>query len=99
MSYSAGPFGGVRAAPHYRVILGELGMVTTSTMFPVSKIQDQFDEDGNDPEGKYAKRIQRFLNELEWYTEALKRQRETCAEPMEPCGDRLAEEDGLQKAA
>lgn len=91
VTYSAGPFGGVRAAPHYRVILGELGMVTVSIMFAISSIYKTFEEDGSDPDGTYTKRIDRFLNELDWYADALKTKRETCPDPMAPCGDREAE--------
>lgn len=99
VTYSAGPFGGVRAAPHYRTILGELGMVTVSIMFAISKIHDAFEEDGSDPDGTYTRRAERFLNELEWYAEALKRQRETCPDPMHPCGDREAEKAEAQATA
>ncbi len=91
VSYSAGPFGGARAAPHYRVILGELGMVTTSILFSISKIHSTFEEDGSDPDGAYTRRAERFLNELDWYTAALAAQRAACPNPMEFCGDRAAE--------
>jgi len=72
VSYSAGTFGGVRAAVHLRAILGEVGMVTIPTMFPVSKVQTAFDDDGNALEDAYPRRIQRFFDELEWYANALK---------------------------
>jgi NAD(P)H-dependent FMN reductase len=72
VSYSAGPFGGVRAAVHLRVILGELGMVTIPSMFPVSNVQAAFDEDGAAFDEAYPRRIERFLDELEWYADALK---------------------------
>lgn len=93
-SYSAGPFGGARAAPHYRVILGELGMVTPSILLSISAVHKAFDEEGNDiTEGKlYERRSERFLNELEWYTAALKRARAECADPLQGCGDRVTEE-------
>jgi NAD(P)H-dependent FMN reductase len=74
--YSAGPFGGVRAAVHLRAILGEAGMVSIPSMFPVTKVQDAFDDDGNAIDGAYTRRIQRFLDELEWYAGALKEARE-----------------------
>lgn len=90
VTYSAGPFGGARAAPHYRIILGELGMVTVSIMFAISKIHDQFTDDGDDPDGTYTKRAERFLDELEWYAEALKAKRDGCLD-LPPCGDREAE--------
>lgn len=75
VTYSAGPFGGVRVGVHLRAILGELGMVTPSTMFPISKVQDAFDDEGKDQTGNYERRIKQFLDELEWYCEALSEQR------------------------
>lgn len=92
-TYSAGPFGGARAAPHYRAILGELGMVTVSIMFAISHVGAAFDEQGGDvSEGRsYERRAGRFLNELDWYAEALKAKRDTCPDPLQPCGDRNAE--------
>lgn len=100
-TYSAGPFGGARAAPHYRAILGELGMVTVSIMFAVSKVGQVFDEDGGDvtEDGAYERRVERFLNELEWYAEALRRYRKECPDPMQPCGDRVAEEVEAQASS
>ncbi len=75
VSYSAGPFGGVRAAIHLRVILGEVGLVTLPSVFPVSGVQDSFDETGKALEKSYDRRIQKFLQELEWYGSALGRER------------------------
>lgn len=93
-TYSAGPFGGARAAPHYRAILGELGMVTASIMFAISKVGSAFDDEGNDiTDGKsYERRVERFLNELEWYADALRKARAECPDPLQRCGDRIAEE-------
>ena len=71
VSYSAGAFGGVRAAVHLRAILGEVGMVTLPSMFAISKVQDSFDQNGNAVGDAYPRRIQRFLDELEWYANAL----------------------------
>lgn len=72
VSYSAGIFGGVRAAVQLRSILGEVGMVTIPRMLPVSKVQAAFDEEGNAVDDSYPKRIGKFLDELEWYANALK---------------------------
>ena len=74
-TYSHGPFGGVRAAEHLRGVLGEVGMVTVPTIFPMSAVDSSFDEHGNAVEKAYEQRIQQFLIELEWYAEALKAQR------------------------
>lgn len=75
VSYSAGSFGGVRAAVHLRAILGEVGLVSIPSMLPLSKVQDAFDDDGNAVDSGYVRRIQRFLDELEWYANALKEAR------------------------
>lgn len=69
--YSAGTFGGVRAAVHLRAVLGELGMVTIPSMFPMSRIGASFDEDGSATDEAYDRRVGKFLDELEWYAEAL----------------------------
>src|SRR6201995_771458 len=44
--YSAGRFGGVRAAMQLRAMLGELGTPSIPSILPVPKGQDAFDEDG-----------------------------------------------------
>ncbi len=73
--YSAGTFGGVRVAVHLRAVLGELGMVTLPSLFPISKVQDSFDENGNAIDKAYEKRIKKFLSEYNWYCEALQKKR------------------------
>ena len=75
--YSAGPFGGVRAAVHLRAVLGELGMVTVPSMFPISRIGASFDEAGHATDDAYDRRVGKFLDELEWYAGALAARRET----------------------
>ena len=70
--YSAGSFGGVRAAMQLRMTLAELGTVTIPSLFPVPKVQSAFDEDGTALDPSYDKRVQRFLDELEWFAQALK---------------------------
>lgn len=73
--YSAGPFGGVRAAMQLRMMLGELGMPSIPSIFPMPRVQDAFDDDGNPRDVAYHQRVGRFLDELEWYAEALKARR------------------------
>ena len=76
VSYSDGPFGGVRAAVQLRSLLAEVGMSSVPTMFPVSKVQDAFDDRGNAIDDSYNHRIKKPLDELEWYAHALKEARE-----------------------
>ncbi len=70
--YSAGQFGGVRAAMQLRMTLAELGMASIPSLFPVPKVQDAFDDEGRAKDPAYERRVQRFLDELEWYARALK---------------------------
>jgi len=74
--YSAGAFGGVRAAIALRPMLAELGMSSIPSVFPIPKVQEAFDENGKPLDPKYERRIGGFLDELEWYTRALKVARE-----------------------
>ncbi|MGD9507396.1 MAG: NADPH-dependent FMN reductase [Geminicoccaceae bacterium] len=69
--YSGGSFGGVRAAMQLRMTLAELGTVTIPSLFPIPKIQTAFDEDGTALDPSYDRRVQRFLDELEWFARAL----------------------------
>lgn len=72
VSYSAGSFGGVRAAMQLRAMLGELGMPSIPSILPVPKVQNAFDDAGNPHDEGYHRRADRFLKELEWYAGALK---------------------------
>lgn len=74
--YSAGSFGGVRAAMQLRAMLAEMGMSSIPSIFPVPKVQQSFDEDGTPRDEAYDSRVDRFLNEFEWYAHALKKARE-----------------------
>jgi NAD(P)H-dependent FMN reductase len=76
VTYSAGPFGGVRALVNLRAILAELGTPSSPSALPISAVGRSFDDDGNDLDGAYDKRVVKFLDEYEWYANALKRARE-----------------------
>ena len=75
--YSAGPFGGVRAAMQLRAMLCELGTPSIPSLLPVPQVQDAFAEDGKPLDDAYHRRAGRFLDELEWYAHALKAARQT----------------------
>lgn len=80
--YSAGAFGGVRAAMQLRMTLGEIGMPSISAILPVPRVQKEFAEDGtpHDPDA-WHRRADRFLGELEWWAEATRRQRDAAGTP------------------
>lgn len=84
VTYSAGPFGGVRALVNLRGILAELGTPSIPSAFPISRIHSAFDDDGKPLDPAYDERIVKFLDEFEWYENALKNARE-----HEACSDEL----------
>ena len=69
--YSAGAFGGVRAAMQLRAMLGELGMPSISSIFPIPRIQAALEENGAVKDSTLDRRFARFAAELEWYAGAL----------------------------
>lgn len=80
VTYSAGPFGGVRGLANLRTIMAELGAASIPSSFPVSRVQAAFDDDGGVLDTPYDEWVVKFLDEYEWYAEALKsaRSKEAC---------------------
>lgn len=70
--YSAGAYGGVRAAMALRMTLAELGMSSIPSLLPVPRVQDAFTPDSVPTDPHFESRCERFFQELEWYAEALK---------------------------
>lgn len=80
VTYSAGPFGGVRSLVNLRGILAELGTPSIPSAFPIPHIGRAFDDDGNALESSFDGRVVKFLDEYEWYANALRnaRNQEKC---------------------
>lgn len=76
ISYSSGPFGGVRAVEHIRSICSELRMPSIPTALSISRVHDSIDENGDSVNGDYERRSKKILDEFQWYLEAFKAQRE-----------------------
>jgi NAD(P)H-dependent FMN reductase len=70
--YSAGQFGGVRAAMQLRALLPEIGMPSIPSILALPKAQELFDDQGQPTADWVARQAGRFLDELEWYAKALK---------------------------
>ena len=68
--YSAGGFGGVRAAMQLRMTLAELGMPSIPSVLPIPRIAEAISDDGIASE-IVERSMQRFLDEFEWYAGAL----------------------------
>jgi len=69
--YSAGGFGGVRAAMQLRMTLAELGMSSVPSLLPIPRIADAIDEDGVAQQPSVDRSAGRFLDEFLWYASAL----------------------------
>ena len=78
-TYSAGQWGGARAAVNMRTFLAELGCLPVSAMIHVPKAQDVFDAKGGYAPGVGAARwndyLDRGFQQLAWWAEAASRQR------------------------
>ena len=79
--YSAGGFGGVRAAMQLRMTLAELGMSSIPSLMPIRTIGTALGEDGTPSEPRLGQSLTRFLDELDFYARALKREREAFGLP------------------
>ncbi|HTJ91784.1 MAG TPA: NADPH-dependent FMN reductase [Pararobbsia sp.] len=81
VSYSAGAYGGVRAAMQLRAMLSELGMSSIPSLMPIPKIASTLDESGTPTAEWVSRSLERFLAELFWYARALKGARANDAPP------------------
>ena len=81
LSYSAGRFGGVRAAVALRTILSEMGMPSVPSVLSIPTIGSALTEEGTATEKWIDQAAGRFLDEFVWYVTALKRQREAEGTP------------------
>lgn len=83
-SYSAGRLAGARAGLAWHGILSEMGMVVTSSTLAVGGIATAFDAAG-EPSGEDGKALARgfprFADDLAWWTEAAREQRQRVEPP------------------
>lgn len=81
VTYSAGQWGGARAAVNMRTFLAELGCLPVSAMVHVSKAQEVFKASGAYLEGVDGRQwdgyLDRTIKQLLWWAEAAKLQRST----------------------
>jgi NAD(P)H-dependent FMN reductase len=73
---SVGAFGGVNCLAQLRLIMFNLGAYPIPASFPVPRVQDNFDEEGNPRDPMFEKWAEAFLAELLWLTEAVVAQKE-----------------------
>lgn len=79
VTYSAGQWGGMRAAVAMRTFLSELGCLPVSAMIHVPKAQEVFKANGNPQAGEdqdaWFDYFGRTLNQLVWWAQAAREQR------------------------
>ncbi|RUO25450.1 NADPH-dependent oxidoreductase [Aliidiomarina minuta] len=78
VTYSAGQWGGVRAAVALRSFLGELGCLPVSAMIHVPKASESIDEEGafKEDSERWQGYFERSFAQLRWWAEATIAQRE-----------------------
>lgn len=81
VSYSAGRFGGVRAAVTLRTILSEMGMPSVPSVLAIPSIGRALNDNGSPTEEWIDKAADRVLDEFMWYAKALKAQRKAEGTP------------------
>ena len=86
VSYSAGQWGGTRAAIALRPILSELGCLPVSAMIHIPETQTVLDEKGHvigeeTTQQRWDSYVDRCFSQLEWWGEAAKKHR-TVVDPL-----------------
>jgi len=78
VTYSPGPWGGMRAAMSIQVMLHELGCIPVSKLVGLPLVADLLKEDGSpvEPDARMLHQMPGMLDQLEWMAVAMKRQRD-----------------------
>lgn len=78
VTYSVGPYGGIRAAMALRPFLAELGILSVSKLTGIPTVQEVLKEDGtpNDPEDRFLKVFSGTLDQVEFLALAVLKQKE-----------------------
>lgn len=76
VSYSSGPYGGVRAAMQLRALLPEVGLPTIPSLQPIPSVVSALSADGVALTQELAEKSGKFFDEFDWYMKALKAERQ-----------------------
>jgi len=74
--YSAGSYGGVRAAMQLRALLPEVGLSTIPSLQPIPLIGKSLSADGVALTQELAEKSGKFFDEFDWYVRAMKAERD-----------------------
>lgn len=83
VTYSPGPWGGMRCAMSLQPVLHELGALPVSKLTGYPMVGDIFNEDGTpkDAEHRMLKQLPAMITELEWVATAFAKMKETVGPP------------------
>ncbi|MEG4581619.1 NADPH-dependent FMN reductase [Microcoleus sp. MON1_C5] len=73
---SSGGFGGLNCLTQLQLVCLALGGLPIPDKLPVSNVQDLFDESGNLCNSAFKPKLESFIEELVWYTEAMINQKQ-----------------------
>jgi len=73
--YSAGAYGGVRAAMQLRALLAEVGMPTIPSLQPIPSVGTALSAEGVALTQELAEKSGKFFDEFEWYMRAFSAER------------------------
>ena len=74
--YSAGSYGGVRAAMQLRALLPEVGLPTIPSLQPIPSIGSSLSAEGVALTQDLAEKSGKFFDEFDWYMRAMKAERD-----------------------
>lgn len=77
---SSGRFGGVQCLSQLRLLCLAMGGLPIPAKLPIAKVQDTFAADGTPQDASLDIKLDTFLRELHWYTEAVANQRKKSTE-------------------
>lgn len=78
---AGGVSGGLRALDNLRQVVSGLGAFAVPAHVAVQFVQKEFTDDGPHDAEKWAGRVDKLLDDVEWYARALKPAREAAASP------------------
>ena len=83
VTYSVGPWAGMRAAMSIQLMCHELGCLPVSKLCGFPSVAELFNEDGTakDSEARMLKQLPAMLGQLDWMGVAMKRQRDLTGKP------------------
>ena len=73
---SSGGFGGINCLTQLQLICLALGGLPIPDKLPISNVQEFFDEQGNLRNSSFKAKLESFIKELIWYTEAMINQKQ-----------------------